>query len=203
MSAIHGVVASVNAASGGGTSFSDNFTRADANPLSSPGSGGTWTNGTTSWGNCRIVSNQLHGNSGALVNFARMATPTFSADQKMTITLAAIGIAQGPMVRTTSSSNGSGYYAQIGSDNVSLGLYRVTDGGGNGSYSQIGSTYTIGSPVSIGDTIEISITGSNITVKHNGVSRITGSDGTHAIGQPALLNLTSGAAVSLAVGADA
>ena len=187
---------------GSGTTFSDSFSRADANPMSSPVSGGTWTSGTTSWGNCRIVSNQLHGTSGALVSFARMATPTFSANQKMTVTIAATGIAQGPMVRTTSSSNGSGYYAQIGADNVSLGLYKVTDGGGNGSYTQIGSTYTLSGAIQIGDTIELGVSGTTLTVKHNGTTRITQTDADYSTGQPGVLNLTSGAALSMAVGAD-
>lgn len=188
---------------GGGASFSDNFTRANSNPLSNPGSGGTWTNGTTNWGSSRIVSNQLHGNSASVISFARMATPTFTANQKMTITLAAIGIVQGPLVRTASSTDGSGYYAQIGADNVSLGLYRVSDNGGNGTYTQIGSTYTLGVAVAIGDTIEIGVNGTTLTVKHNGTTRITQTDGTYSTGQPAALNLTTGAAISLAVGADA
>lgn len=187
MSAIHAVVASVNSSGGGGgsASFTDNFTRANADPMSNPGSGGTWTTGSTYLGTYRILSNKLAGSAGATSKVARVATPAFSANQRATLTLADIGIFGGVMVRTQSASNTSGYFAQVRNDNTTIQLHKFDDdgAGGFGTFTKLGADFTV-SAMNIGDTIGLGVVGTTLTVYVNGSSIGTRTDSTYSSGQP-------------------
>lgn len=168
-----------------GTSFTDTFVRADSNPMSSPVSGGTWTNGSTNFSPLKVLDNLCSGTTAA-VCVGRVATPSFSTVQRATITIYDTGVSRGPVVRMQSSSNASGYLAQISNDNVSLGLYRMDDSGGSGTYTQLGSTVTLSSPIAAGDTVSILANGTTLTVYVNGVLQITQTDATYSGGQPGI-----------------
>lgn len=191
-------------ASSGTASFSDNFTRADANPMSDPVSGGTWTTGSTYQGVCRILSNQLAGNTGATTKVARVATPSFTANQRMTVTLANTGIYHGPMVRMQSSTDASGYTAYIDADNVTLKIYKFADDGTNsgaGTYTQLGANITI-TAVTSGVTLGIEVSGTTITAYRNGVSVGTRTDSTYSSGQPGYQLYGASGALSASLAED-
>lgn len=172
---------------GGGApvTFTDTFVRANANPMSNPGVG-TWTNGSANFGNLQITGNRCAG-AGGSINVARVATPGFGDVQRATLTIYDTGISRGVRVRMQSAANASGYMWQLGNDNVSLGMYKVDDTGGIGTYTQLGSTVTLGAPVSTGDTIGIFIDAlDNLYGYYNGALQLTTSDGTYSGGAPGI-----------------
>lgn len=173
--------------SGGSASFTDNFTRTNADPMSDPASGGTWTTGSTYLGTMRILSNKLAGSTGATTKVARVATPAFAADQRATFTLADIGTYQGVLVRSQSASDTSGYYCQLRNDNTTIRVYTYADdgSGGFGTYTQLGADITV-SAMNIGDTLGFGVVGTTLTVYRNGVSVATRTDSTFTSGQPAM-----------------
>ena len=139
--------------------FTDNFTRANANPMSNPG-GGTWSNGSANLGNLQISSNLCAG-TGAVTCSARVTTPAFGSVQRAKMTIYDTGISRQVKVRVQSAADASGYAWQISLDNVSLGMYKFDDTGGGGTYTQLGSTVTLGASVATGDTIEVLIDAAN------------------------------------------
>lgn len=179
----------IAATSGGGATFTDNFDRADANPISNPASdgSGTWTSGPGSFNAIQIISNAACSASGDAAGSVN--SPTFSADHTATITVdASSGITGiGPLVRVASSVSGSCYLAYLSSD-TSVQIYKGTDGGASVSFSAIGSAFTITS-VTASDTIGLKVSGSATTTLElfrNGVSQGTRTDSSspHTTGQP-------------------
>lgn len=174
--------------------FTDNFTRSDANPMSDPASGGTWTSGPGATGDCKIVSNELVISSGQCG--CRVLTPTFSANQKATITISGTLNRQSKAaaVRIASTSDFDCYFIYL--DNLTtLTIYKCTDSGTLG-FAALGASFTISS-VSVGDTIGISATGTSTTTLEaflNGVSLGTRIDSSSPFtnGQPGIYHTSGG-----------
>lgn len=180
-------VGTTNAMSGGGGGSTDNFTRADADPLSSPMSDGssTWSTSVGSYPqNLRIVSNKATGHSGfgSLVA-SKVATPSFAANQTCSITLSTgLGLACGVRMQ---SGSGAGYKLVTFNSSI-LALYRVDD---SGSIADTLLTFDTIGTFTAGDIITLSVSGSTLTAKYNGtvVSAITTTDSTYSTGQPFIL----------------
>lgn len=168
--------------SGGGTVFTDDFIRANADPMSDPASGGTWTPGAGGLNNPKILSNTLQASSGQ--TGANVATPAFAADQVATVTIGGSSFqAFGPMVRSQGPTDASGYLAYLGST-TSVTVYRITDTG-TLAFTSLGSRSV--SALSVGDSIGLGIVGSTLTVYRNGIAQgATLTDATYASGRPGL-----------------
>lgn len=165
--------------------FTDNFTRANANPMSNPGVG-TWSNGSANLGNLRISGNLCAG-TGAVTCCARVATPVFGAVQRAKLTIYDTGVSRQVRVRMQSAADASGYAWQISNDNVSLGMYKFDDTGGGGTYTLLGAISTLGAAVATGDTIEVLVDAlNNLYGYYNGILKVTTSNGVYSGGAPGL-----------------
>jgi len=166
-------------------SFSDDFNRADADPMSNPASGGTWDAGPGASGPPKIVSNALASTDGT-VRVARVSTPAFSANQACTgIGVSSNGTAV--MVRIASDSSCSGYMLYF-SNLTTLEFYKVTDSGSI-SLVKMGASVTVGSMSS--PTLKLTATGGATTTIEgflNGSSIGTRDDSSspYTSGQPGL-----------------
>jgi hypothetical protein len=181
---------------GGSPSFTDNFTRANASPISNPSSsGGSWyqsTLGTGSYPENKIVCDQAAPTSASTSCYSYISSPAFSNNQTCTVTLTAGGIASGsyvgPVVRMQSTSNISGYVLQTNGGGSEVVVVKITDSGGSISQNPILDYSTT---IVAGDTIGISASGTTstlITVYHNGavVSTVTDSSSPFTGGNPGL-----------------
>lgn len=174
-------IAAIMAESPGGQALcEDTFNRANENPLASTMSDGvgTWTSGHGAFADSQISSNDLTGtasNSGA-----RVLSPTFTANQRATITLGSDN-ALGVLARMQSTSNGSGY-AVLLANSTTVRIYRVTDSGSL-SFTPLGADITV-STVVAGNTLGIECSGDTITALVNGASVGSRTDATYASGQP-------------------
>lgn len=183
------------AASGGGggsATFQDTFARADANPMSTTASdGNSWSiNLSGGYDNPQILGNRAAGVAGGLgVAKARVATPTFAANQRATMTIRStadifIGV-------RCSASGDDSYEAQL-VNSTTVTIYKVS----GGSPSAMGANFTI-TAVASGDTIGLEATGTStttITLYRNGVSQGTRTDSTspHTSGQPCMVFIANG-----------
>jgi hypothetical protein len=165
----------------------DDFNRANANPISSPGSDGaiTWTSGPGDLGDVQISSNECTRSLG-VASGAIVTAPTFGANQMVTITLTASPVGSGIMCRMQGSSSGSGYLLYLQSTGT-LQYYHRTEGG---TLRQIGSNLNM-TAVGAGDTISLKVTGTGtITLEafRNGVSIDSRTDSTNPYnsGQPGI-----------------
>jgi hypothetical protein len=183
-------------ATGGSPSFTDNFTRANASPISNPSSsGGSWYQsalGTGSYAENKILSDLAAPTSASTNCYSFISSPSFGNNQTCTVTLTAGGIASGsycgPVVRMQSTSNISGYVLQTNGGSSEVVVVKITDSGGSISQNPILDYST---PLTAGDTIGISASGTTstlITVYHNGasVSTVTDSSSPFTGGQPGL-----------------
>lgn len=151
--------------------FTDNFTRANANPMSTTASdGNTWTSGEGAFSDCQILLNSLEGTSGT--SGCRVLTPTFANNQSAEMTFAVGGAvtSMGIMVRVQGVGDGSGYL--LFADSLTqLTIYKVTDSGSIGA-TPIGASYTVATML-VGDKIKLEATGTTTTTLKaylNGVS---------------------------------
>lgn len=182
---------------GGGTAATDNFTRANADPLSSPMSDGssTWSTSVGSYpGNLRISGNQATGHSGfGALSASKVASPSFAANQSCSITLtAAANVGCGVRMQ---SGSGAGYKL-VPYSATRLAIYRVDD---SGSIADTLLTFDDPGPtMGAGDVLTLTISGSTLTAKLNGVldSAMTTTDSTYATGQPFIL-ANDGSSISL------
>lgn len=171
---------------GGGTVTAvDNFTRADANPISNPMSDGvsTWVTPVGASSAMQIVSHDLTGTGGGQ-SIAAVASPTFPDNQAATNIISSdsnFGIEQGPMVRVQ-SGNAGGYILYIAST-TSLQLYLVTDDG-TMHFTALGSPLTVSGGIQLGDRLVLSVSGGTFNVIYNGAVLETITDSTFAHGQP-------------------
>lgn len=176
-------------ASGSIATFSDNFTRANADPLSNPSSsGGTWTVGPGGFNNVQINSNTVIASAATNDNGCRVLTPTFTGQQRATVTLGSVTELIGPCVRMQSTTDASCYAVITNASATSLSVYKITDTAGTITYVKNGADITI-SAVAAGDTIGIDASGTStvtLTIYRNGVSVATRTDSTspYTGGQP-------------------
>jgi len=200
-----GAIAGSRRRSGGLNTFSDDFTRANANPISNPSSsGGTW--GTVTYSGVRpfkIVSNQSSGRDNGEQNMVQISSPTFHADQKISATLVSVSQYGGIAVRCQSLSDPSGYMVYVNANAMQV---IVTKGNQAGSSTNL-VTLEAGEWVS-GDILTLEATGTSSTdlkVYKNGVqygSTYTDSSSPYTSGQPGLYTYLATAAHSSYVEAE-
>lgn len=183
-------VGSVNQPAEAGTpaSFTDNFTRANADPMSDPASGGTWTVGHGAFNAVKISINTCVA-SAANVSGARVLTPSFSADQRVDVTAGGAINGFGPTVRNASTSDGDCYVLYADTTTV-WSFYKVTDSGTIG-VARLGATYTHGSAVTAGTVVGLSASGTGTVMLEgfiDGVSIGTRTDSSspYDSGQPGI-----------------
>lgn len=150
---------------------SDNFHRADANPLS-----GSWTSvGTLN--PLQIASNQAEagGQDAGRIGCSVSTAASWPNDQYSEITLgtfATNGHYVGPCCRMDSSGNGYAVACTPGSNSSVLQKYSA--GGG----ATLGSGFTLNP----GDLVRLTASGTTITVTVNGTVVVTVTDATYASG---------------------
>jgi hypothetical protein len=163
-------------AGGGPVTASDNFTRANENPLSNSG---MWTNGSTGYGNMRVNSNLACAASVANC-VAFVTTPSFAAypNQSSTFVVSSTGGGMGPVVRMNASGNGY----RLSFDNSTTGRLARLDAG---VATTLGSTFAI-TALTGGITVSLEINGTTINAYRDGVLVATRTDSTHATGAPGI-----------------
>lgn len=170
---------------GAAVTFSDDFTRANANPDNSP----NWTQGPGTWANCQIFDNEAYGTAGDSAARVKEATATFSANQYSEVVLGSGngGTTSGPAVRMASPTDGSCYWARV-VNSTTIRIFKTTDSGGVLTDVQLGADIVITSSPA-GTAIGLSATGAGTTTLElfrAGVSVTTRSDSTSPFttGQP-------------------
>lgn len=140
---------------------SDNFNRANENPLA-----GNWTTQTGANAMQLSDSTRVRGTVTGY-NAAYWNADAFGGDHysQIVATIVASGNSAFPCVRMQSGA-ASAYYVR-GNGAGTVGVYKIV----NGTITQLGSNYAL--TVANGDTLKISITGSVITISHNGVPHAT------------------------------
>lgn len=177
-----GAIAGSRRRTGAAASFSDDFTRADANPISNPSSsGGTW-GAITSTGikQIKILSNKARGSLNTEQNLERVSSPTFANDQKAISTIGSITNYGGVAVRIQGSTDPNCYFAYVNSGGGQVLIYRGNPAGSTTQIANITSTW------SIGDILELRAVGTTITVYKNSSQLGSYTDSTYSSGQPGL-----------------
>jgi hypothetical protein len=179
-------------------SFTDDFNRANAAPMSDPATGGTWTAGPGASNPPKIDSNLLKAGATSTANLARVLTPSFPGDHTATVTIAAgsATTAIGVCVRLQSASLADGYLAYI-SNGTTVTLNRMVDTG-TIAFTQIGSRTV---SFATGDTLGLGVVGTDLTIYKNGTAQGAAiSDATFSGGQPGVYLSGSAQFVSLFAG---
>ncbi len=132
----------------------DNFNRADEDPLSN---GGKWTV-VTSFNSLKIVSYACKGPAGSAGNYWN--ADTFNDNQYAQCTVSTFANATGPTVRNSTTA-ATFYLANIIST-TTIQFYKCI----SGSYTQLGSNVSVS--LSTTDVIKISAEGQNINLYING-----------------------------------
>jgi hypothetical protein len=171
----------------GPTTFTDNFTRANANPMSDPTTGGTWTSGPGAFNDCQISSNSLRSSVAGLGAGCRVLTPAFSANHAAYITLGSSTYLTfcGACVRVVSTTDCSCYIVWV--DDITHLLVMKVDSAASGT--AVGAAINAGKTLGAGDIIGLSVSGTStvtLTVYLNGNSLATRTDSTapYQTGQP-------------------
>jgi hypothetical protein len=159
---------------------SDNFTRADADPIGSP-----WLpiSANNSTHQLKIVANEAEANTADAVNisgdyYSGVVFPADQYSEAVIGTLVNINNYIGPGIRWSAANNTTGYLVLVGlgTNNAFLQKYIA------GASTQLGPTFT-GAP---GDRIRLSAVGNVLTVTQNGIVVITVTDSAIATGFPAI-----------------
>ncbi len=166
---LQGVVASHTSVAAG-TDVSDNFDRANANPI-----GGNWTT-ITSQSVVQIVNNQAVGTSTSVDSVAYWSANSFSATQCSRVTLGTDGAGMwaGPIVRAQTGSNS--FYKFVTNQGIDY-FYSLIN---NGSETVLGSH--ISSFPATGDVVTLCISGTTLTAYINGAAQSTRTDSTLSSG---------------------
>lgn len=154
--------------------FSDNFTRANENPLSKSGAWATPTNASVS--PLAVVSNQAKGSS-ATENLSRVSTPTQAADQRARHSYLGATYS-GPCARMQAS--GACYCASTNTSNE-VQILKITDVGGlTLGYSTLDTTGSLGWNLTTNDLVELEAIGTGtvtLNVYINQVLKKSTTDG--------------------------
>jgi|GEM_PF-6079680 len=181
------------ASSGSATTATDTFIRTDSNPISNPMSDGvsTWQSGFDAFNAIQIAGNVITGTTSAAQNGARCSSPSFTANQSVTVKITNLVGFAGVLLRIQGSADNRCYegYCSLANSGATITLARITTAG---STTEVGIglpiTVTHGSGVAgilaIGDTVTWAVSGSTFSAYVNGVLEATRSDSTLASGQP-------------------
>jgi hypothetical protein len=189
------ILAAVLAAAGflwAATLATDNFTRADENPLSG---GGNWSALAGTWTSMEVLSNVAVSSMASSCSAAFYSGRTWPANQWSQETWSSLStngsVAAYALVMVRAGTDGvtnSGYLLTAG---MPLGtdqnwyLQKVGSGGGAGTLAMKDMTAT---PLAVGDTLYLEIQGSTLVAKRNGVvvSGLTATDSTFTTGAPGI-----------------
>lgn len=171
-------------------SFSDTYSGATANPMSTSASGGgTWGLHPGAMVNMQTVGGTVQGtavHSGSIVLKDNTGTAWTTNDYTVTATGKNSGTSQqwGVMARMASPSSGNGYLLYL--DNTTTAtLYKVVDTG-TLAFTAIGASFTITALNGTTDTIALGVSGSTMTIYRNGTSQGTRTDSTYTTGAPGI-----------------
>jgi len=159
--------------------YTDNFNRANEDPLASP-----WA----AWGSLtqpRLAANRVVNNSGG--SFSRNSGNSYTADQYSQFAMASSWSGTdshyfGVMCRCAAGASATGYFfyvQQTAGPVYTLYLYEYT----SGTPTLLGSTAYPGTPTNL-DVFYLSAVGSTITGKINGVTKITVTNTVHTATDP-------------------
>jgi hypothetical protein len=157
---------------GGGTSVSDDFNRANENPLSG---GGNWLTPGAASGDAAIQSNVVYKAGSLYTSFALWRAAAFAdaqyAQAKIGITPGAM-LMGGPGVRCNSISSGimNGYF--FWAENGDAGVFCVSSS--NGNSTDVSSSFPLS--VASGDLLKIAASGYNFSLYKNGTCVGTRTD---------------------------
>lgn len=161
----------VTAGGGGGAAYTDNFNRADEEPITSP-----WAT-STGWDALKVHNNKMF---AAVDNHcAAYYNATFSNNQYSQIVSAEHygGVEHGPMVRISASARTSYYFLR--NDDASVQLRKWVAG----TYELIGTCS--GTPSFTGGAImRLEANGTSITAKVGGTTICTATDSAVSAGYP-------------------
>lgn len=164
---------------GGSATFSDNFNRANEDPLSG---GGNWATGLGSHQSARVVGNQVIGQSGNWVARVTTSAATFtSTHYASTVIVSGSENFTGPVVLCDASGNG---YAAAYAGGSACRIYKFTTGG---SFTQVGTD--ISGSFAAGDIIKLAANGGGVLeLFKNGSSIGSKTDGSspYTTGQPGI-----------------
>jgi hypothetical protein len=161
--------------------FTDNFNRADANPI-----GGNWTTvpGSGAFGTMQIVSNQLQGGtSGDNAAYVNSDTPPNDQYSKIAIQTLAGGDDSGPMARVDTTT---GDCYMIDYDGTNAALFEFT----GAAHNLIGTN--IPWTLVAGDIFEIRCVGTTISLWINGVQKDSVTNSLHTAGRAGVFTHASG-----------
>lgn len=159
------------------------------NPISD---GGNWTavNGIPMLANGSNINGSSNSGGTGGYNCSR-TTVALADDQRAKLTLTGLTAnSMGPLVRCFGSSGINGYYAEAGGTADKIDLY---DWAAN-TPTLIG-TWSKGSDLNNGDTVEIQAEGTTIRVLYNDVEVISVTDATHSSGDAGVFKYQSGSAI--------
>lgn len=152
---------------------SDTFTGTNNNPLS-----GSWTTLAGGW---KIFHNAAEATAAGL-NAAMWNADSFGADQYSQAAITSSGGAWGGGVAVRLAAT-RGYYCQINSTLTDIEIRRM-----DAAASSTLLTTISGLTIADGDVIRLEVSGSTLTLKQNGTTRGTTSDGTYASGSAGLFS---------------
>lgn len=165
---------------GGATTASDNFNRADEQPLSN---GGMWATPPIGYSNpFKVVSNVAGSAGGDTVAYVVSPDFTATANQSATATLTTAGLASYSGVCVRMNSLGNGYILRNNGNATTFYLYRIT----GGSSGEVAIQTWSGLTLIAGDTITLSITGTTLTAKQNSTTVGTATDVLYSSGSPGI-----------------
>lgn len=163
-------------------SVSDNFNRANENPLSN---GGKWA-AVTGEGNMQIVTtNKVGGVADAAWQTMRWTGTTFGANQcSQAKTLTQFHLM---WVAVRVSASADTYYYMRGGASTAWSVWKIVNGG---TRTKIGTDYAA---AVTNDVVKLCVSGTTLTPYINGVAQATQTDSAIATGQPGfgLLDTTS------------
>jgi hypothetical protein len=165
----------------GGTSvYTDNFNRANQNPLSTP-----WATAGTATNPMQISSNAISGTVNLARNASYYVGGTFTATQGSKLTVSGPGIGPGVRIQGGSQQGLYGYILRgsISTDPTGLGYLLLTKYAP--TTSVINSTPNT---VVANDILELRASGSTLTAYKNGsiISALTTTDTTYSTGYPGI-----------------
>jgi hypothetical protein len=160
------------------TTFSDNFNRADENPLSG---GGVWSGGYTSLVSLLVTSNTVSISDITTDSFETVNSPSFSNDQWGQVTISTLGSGTSEVsigLRFSAPATWSGYLclAAKGEANSSR-IVKITTGTGSDLATDNSATWAAT------DTILCETQGTALRMYRNGGLLLSTTDGTYASGR--------------------
>lgn len=154
--------------------FTDDFNRADESPIT-----GDWTNTA---GTIRILSQQVRGNGAESI--AIVSGSSFDDNQSATVEFTTLVNSDLGGVGVRVDTNGDGYILQWPTSNSSLVVNARVGGSSTALF-----TRSVGSVLTVGDTITLDVTGNVLSCFRNGVqvgASYTDASSTFTSGSPAI-----------------